>query len=222
MSAALALSPVAAAPLLGTSDTIIGGEVTLVTFSPGIEGTSINTNNWPGAEGPSNVLDGSSSTKYLNFFGANSGLIVTPSIGASIATGLTLVTASSLGEEFRRPASYVLMGSNSTGVDLYDLANYTALTSGSTVAEFGSGSPDGAISATYNFSNTLGFTSYLLYFPTLNPGNYTLPGYEDGQLKMQIGDVQLNGTAVPEPSGFALCLTGFLGSILFFRRLRFR
>ena len=52
--------------------------------------------NSPGAERVANAIDGNPTTKYLNFDGKNSqpsGFIVTPSIGKTLVTGLSMQTA---------------------------------------------------------------------------------------------------------------------------------
>ena len=83
-------------------------------------------------ESPSNILDGNPATKYLNYGGTNSGLIVTPFAGPSIATSFTLTTANDA--EARDPASYQLFGTNDNIISLENtpgtLETWTLLSSG--------------------------------------------------------------------------------------------
>ena len=90
---------VAAEPLLVAGDPIIPvGEVTGSNSS------------YPGNEGPENVLDGNSATKYLNFGRVRSGFIVTPSGGAATLGSLDLTTANDSFE--RDPTTIEVYGTN--------------------------------------------------------------------------------------------------------------
>ncbi|MCH1509432.1 MAG: hypothetical protein L7T84_09530 [Akkermansiaceae bacterium] len=94
------ICPVGAAePLLVAGDPIIPvGEV-------------IGSNSsYPASEGPGNVLDGNSNTKYLNFGRLRSGFIVTPSGGAATLGSMNLTTANDSPE--RDPASIEVYGTN--------------------------------------------------------------------------------------------------------------
>ncbi|MEM8681641.1 MAG: LamG domain-containing protein, partial [Planctomycetota bacterium] len=94
--------------LLSPSDPIIGGQVQGTDFVEGSPG--FGANQWPFAETPVNAIDGVGQ-KYLNFGELNTGFIVTPSGGSSIATGLQLWTANDAEE--RDPASYEIWVTNS-------------------------------------------------------------------------------------------------------------
>jgi len=126
-------------------------------------------------------IDGDWNTKYLNFDGDNTGLTVTPSIGSSIVTGLTLTSANDSPD--RDPTSYTFMGSN-------DGTNFTLISSGTVPAFL-----DRFTTQLFEFSNTTPYTSYQLVFPTVNGGSL-----------MQISEVQLLGNAIPEPSAALLGL----------------
>ena len=65
---------------------------------------------FPGDEGPENLFDGLTSTKYLNFGRENSGFIVTPSIGATVAGSFVLSSANDA--EGRDPIEWRLFGTN--------------------------------------------------------------------------------------------------------------
>jgi autotransporter-associated beta strand protein len=64
---------------------------------------------YPGAEGPSNLLDGNPDSKYLNFGKENTGVIVTPTTSGNVLT-MRITTANDAPE--RDPASYELYGTN--------------------------------------------------------------------------------------------------------------
>src|SRR5439155_24563425 len=82
------------------------------------------SNNSPGSEGVANAID-NQPTKYLNFDKLNTGFTVTPGVGDTIVSGLTLTSANDAPE--RDPASYDLSGSN-------DGSNYVAVSSGAVPA----------------------------------------------------------------------------------------
>jgi MYXO-CTERM domain-containing protein len=126
-------------------------------------------------------IDGNWGTKYLNFDGDNTGLTVTPGVGSSIISALTLTSANDSPD--RDPTSYTLMGSN-------DGINFTPIASG-TVPAF----EDRFATQLFEFSNSTAYTSYQLVFPTVN-----------GSTLMQIAEVQLIGNAIPEPSAALLGL----------------
>src|ERR1041384_7930509 len=66
------------------------------------------SNNSPGSEGVANAID-NQPTKYLNFDRVNTGFTVTPSVGGTLVSGLTLTSANDAPE--RDPATYTLEGS---------------------------------------------------------------------------------------------------------------
>ena len=67
---------------------------------------------WPGGESPNLAIDDSVNTKYLHFKGETepTGFQVTPSVRATIVTGLVLTTANDAAE--RDPTAFELSGSN--------------------------------------------------------------------------------------------------------------
>ena len=89
----------AAEPLLVAGDPII----------PVDEDIALNSS-YPGNEGPGNVLDGNSNTKYLNFGRLRAGFIVTPTGGASTLGSLNLTTANDSSE--RDPTTIEVYGTN--------------------------------------------------------------------------------------------------------------
>ena len=94
------ICPVGAAePLLVAGDPII----------PVDEDIGSNSS-YPAAEGPGNVLDGNSNTKYLNFGRVRAGFIVTPTGGAVTLGSLDLTTANDSSE--RDPTTIEVYGTN--------------------------------------------------------------------------------------------------------------
>jgi hypothetical protein len=211
-SAALVLTP---------GDAIIGGEVVGAGFLQGRSGAGPG-NSWPVAESPSDAINGffgGSGEKYLNRGGQDTGMIITPTTGPSIVTSLTLWNANDV--DGRRPTSFSLLGTNATILDggegfSHSLSLFTPIASGPTGLPVGTNNPrrpvvgppyTEGLRSTVSFANDTAYTSYLLYFPTLaNQFSW-----------MQISEVALDGTVVPEPS---TALLGFLGSVFLMRRRR--
>ncbi len=112
-----------------------------------------SSNNSPGSEGVANAID-NTPNKYLNFDILNTGFTVTPGVGDTVVTGLSLESANDAPE--RDPASYTLEGSN-------DGTNFTQIASGS-VPTFPS-----RYYTNYVFfpDNTNSYKSYRLLFPTV-------------------------------------------------------
>ena len=195
--------------IFAPGDTVSGGQLQGNNFVVGTTGNSPNTNNWPGSEGPANAIDGGTA-KYLNFAETNTGLVVTPTFGSSVVTSLQVTTANDV--EFRDPASFALYGSNATlGSGPFSLADFMLIASGDLAL------PSQRFSSqTVNFANALGFTSYMIIFPTVKNAA--------GANSMQISEVQLFGIAtpapVPEPGTLAVLAMGLAGLGLARRRVR--
>src|SRR5436309_1259544 len=77
------------------------------------------SNNTPGSEGVANAID-NQPTKYLNFDKLNTGFTVTPSVGATLVSGLTLTSANDAPE--RDPSSFLLEGSLD-GISFFTIAS---------------------------------------------------------------------------------------------------
>lgn len=158
-----------------------------------------SASSYPAAEAPANVLDGDPATKYLNFAGANSGLIVTPQVAASTVQSLQLTTANDA--PARDPASFELYGTNdpitsednSTGLE----EDWSLIASGPLSL------PDERLTAgsVVPFTNSTAYDSYRLMFPTLKGGPL-----------MQIGDVALfetsdgSGANILAPGDFTIAV----------------
>lgn len=175
-----------AAELLSPGDFIIAIDTTPAPFT--------GQSDYPGGEPPSAAIDGNTATKYLNFGAENSGFIITPAFGSSIAQSLGLVTANDSPE--RDPLSYALFGTNdainSTDNSFGNGENWTSIASGALAP------PADRFTAypIVDFANATAYTSYRLIFPTVS-----------GPLanSMQIAEVQLfNGASGGGSNIFAL------------------
>lgn len=162
----------------GTANGWIGGYVNSQDIGPGgagnwVGGTyngnfdpseSFSGSSYPGGESPMLSLDGNVGTKYLNFAGPDSGIIVTPSFGdPTIATGLQLTTANDA--PGRDPTSYQVFGTNdpitSSDNSLGNQENWTLISSGSVSLPDDRFTPGSVI----NFSNSTEYDSYRILFP---------------------------------------------------------
>lgn len=136
----------------------------------------------PGAEGVANAIDNSTS-KYLNFLDLGSGLIVTPSAGATTVTGLKLYTANDV--VARDPASYRLEGSVAGAA-----GPWSPISQGSLALPDGRNHGGQAIAfeqhhQAITFQNSWAYTAYRLTFPTLKDAG--------GTSSMQIGEIEFIG-----------------------------
>lgn len=151
--------------------------------SPGPAASQGNSS-YPANESPINALDGNASTKYLNFGEQNSGLIITPASGASIARSMRLTTANDAPE--RDPASYEIYGTNGpiTSTDnSTGLAENWTLISAGTLSLPATRLTDGPV---ISFANATSYTSYKVLFPTVkNAGAAN---------SMQVADIRLYQT----------------------------
>lgn len=135
----------------------------------------VSNSSYPGAEAPPNVLDNNVYSKYLNFGGAHSGFIVTPS-GAASVRSFTLTTANDA--PGRDPASWLLFGTNDAVTSMDNSVgraeNWTLIDSGSVSL------PDTRLTtgAAVSVSNNTAYSSYRMLYPTLK-----------GDPLMQIADV---------------------------------
>ena len=154
-----------------------------------------NDGNWPGAETPDLAIDDNTGTKYLHFAGdfdpdpgtGGTGFQVTPSIGGSIVTELTLTTANDV--PGRDPIAFELSGSN----DSID-GPYTLIASGDIVdfaqeAEW----PRFTMNETpITFDNTTAYSNYQIIFTAIR-------GPVGGSVNsMQIAEVELLGRTLEE------------------------
>lgn len=161
-------------------------------------GSGIYTDNfYPAAEPPIDAIDGTAN-KYLNFAELNTGIMV-DATGSSVVTSMQLWTANDAVE--RDPATYQIYGTNVAINPLgQPVSNFTLIASGSinlpTLRNPGTGALLAGTSDTVTFANTTAYDNYLIIFPTVRT--------ETSANSMQIGDIQLFGTVVPEPSSLGL------------------
>ena len=106
---------------------LLGGGAPKDVTSPG-DAVYASSSNSPGSEGVANAIDGQP-TKYLNFDGKNSqpsGFVVTPGIGATTITGVSMQTANDAPD---RDVKIVLIeGTNDSVSGWDDGANWTEIT----------------------------------------------------------------------------------------------
>ncbi|NLZ05070.1 MAG: hypothetical protein GXY19_07845 [Phycisphaerae bacterium] len=138
---------------------------------------------WPAAETPDLAIDDNVNTKFLHFKGETepTGIRVTPSVGATVVTGLTLTTANDAVE--RDPVAFELYGSND-GID----GPYT-LIAGGDVPDFAQADawPRFTRNATpIVIENDVAYAHYQLLFTAVrDPGSAN---------SMQIAEIELLGT----------------------------
>ncbi len=144
--------------------------------------------NSPGAERVANAIDGNPTTKYLNFDGKNSqpsGFIVTPSIGKTLVTGLSMQTANDAPD--RDVKVVTLEGSNDTEVTAWDSGNWELITELQDIPAI----RDRFSTQTFSFENKKGYLHYRwTVFDTQGPSGCC----------MQISEVEFLGKFYTGPS----------------------
>ena len=121
-----------------------------------------STANSPASEGVANAID-HSRAKYLNFDMANdaipSGFIVTPAVGPTIITGISIQSANDSPE--RDPRSFTLDGSNDADAS-YARGTWTTIYSNANVPDWSMTFPGDTRyqTQTFYFSNTTAYKSY--------------------------------------------------------------
>jgi hypothetical protein len=195
----------ASAVVFSLDDVTLPGDPVVVVN--GVNDTDGNAGPPPATEGADKAID-NTTTKYLNFLDYGSGFIVTPSRGLSNVRGIRLYTANDAFE--RDPQSVILEGANSpTGPFTAIWGGPTPLP-GSANPAFASRNPGGLPldpNTQYvfdvTFQNPNNYTSYRVTFPTIRDPNQANA--------MQIGEVELLGTIIPEPATLGLVSIGALG-----------
>lgn len=125
--------------------------------------------NYPGAEAPSAVIDGNTGTKYLNFGKTNSGFIVTPGSGSSIAQSAVFRTANDA--EGRDPKQVSIYGTNDS---ITSIDNGTGNNENwSLISSFDANLPGTRLttSAPVDFTNGTSYSSYRVTFDSLKNNN---------------------------------------------------
>ncbi len=142
--------------------------------------------NMPGSEGVANAIDGKP-TKYLNFDtrtgGKPSGFIVSPSIGRTLITGITMQSANDAPE--RDPKTITIEGSNDDAVTAWDAGNWELIIKYDNIPAF-----------------TARFQSQTFLFDNYKPYKHyrwtTVATQTENGCCMQVAEVQLLGTGAPK------------------------
>jgi hypothetical protein len=157
---------------------------------------------YPTTERPLEAIDNIkfSPSKYLNFGRENSGLIITPGKGKSIVTGIQMWSANDVPE--RDPSAYEIWGTNAPIVSADNSTgegeSWTLITSGTyDLPTTRNGAATESPGPLITFANTTPYTSYKIIF-TENRGP------DANANSIQVSEVYLEGTVVPEPSTVAL------------------
>jgi len=148
-------------------DDVLGPDVT--ALGDVVKGVP-DDGDWPGAETPDLAIDDDVTTKYLHFKGdfdpdpgtGGTGLQITPAVGPTVVTGLTLTTANDV--PGRDPIAFELSGSN----DSID-GPYTLIASGD-IVDFAQDEewPRFTMNATpIIFSNSVAYEHYQLLFTAI-------------------------------------------------------
>ncbi|MGJ8696809.1 MAG: hypothetical protein ACSHYF_10850 [Verrucomicrobiaceae bacterium] len=138
-----------------------------------------SNSNYPGAEGPSSVVDQSAETKYLNFAKENSGFIVTPAGGDKALRSFIFTTAND--SEERDPASVIIYGTNEAIVSADNTAGDAETWTQITAIDLALPSDRLTQAAVVNIANDSAYSSYKFIFPTMKGA---------GHNSMQIADLQ--------------------------------
>ncbi len=147
-----------------------------------------SSSNSPGSEGVVNAIDGTQA-KYLNFDNNNnakpSGFVVTPSVGATLVTGLAMQSANDAPE--RDPKSVRLEGSNDDTITDFNSGNWTVIYENSNVPVF-----------------TARYQTQTFFFPNYQPYKHyrwtvlLVQNAPSTANSMQIAEVQLLGSGAPK------------------------
>jgi len=140
--------------------------------------------NSPGSEGVANAIDGKP-TKYLNFdsgTNAPSGFIVTPSVGVTLVTGMTMESANDAAD--RDPKKVTLEGSNDDTVTDFKSGNWAPITTIDNIPAFANRFE----TKSFSFTNATPYKHYRwTVLDTQGPSTCCL----------QIAEVELLGTLLP-------------------------
>ena len=143
-----------------------------------------NDGDWPGAETPDLAIDNDVTTKYLHFKGETepTGFQVTPAVGPTVVTELTLTTANDAVE--RDPVVFELYGSNDSIDGPYTLIAWDVITDFAGETEW----PRFTKNETpITFENDVAYTHYQLMFTSVRDAA--------SANSMQIAEVELIGVS---------------------------
>ena len=169
--------------------------------------------NSPGNEGVANAIDGKP-TKYLNFDGKNgqpSGFVVTPSIGKTLVTGLSMQTANDAPD--RDVKVVTLEGSNDAQVIAWDSGNWELIVELQDIPAIS----ERYSTQTFSFNNRKGYLHYRwTVFDTQGPSGCCMQIAEVGFLgEVYSHKIQPVVTGFSSnPGGFRITLTDAKGNAL--------
>ena len=176
--------------------------------------TPVSASRHPLGEPALNLIDGASSTKYLNFGKNGSGFIVTPSVGLSVVESMTLTSAGDAASfSSRNPAMYEIYGTNqsiSSTDNSYGNEELWVLIASGALDDTQMPITDETEGVPVTFTNGDAYTSYKVIFTELVDA--------DNANSMQLAEVQFGGTIVPEPSSALLAPIALAGMALRRRR----
>jgi len=188
----------ASAALLTLDDvTLPGDPIQVVNGQNDTDGSSGPP---PATEGVANAID-NTTNKYLNFLDFGSGFIVTPSRGLSNVKAIRIYSANDASS--RDPSSFILEGAQSPTGPFQIIYGSTITLPGDRNATGAPINPDTQYFTTVSFNNTANYTTYRVTFPTLRDA--IAAG------SMQIAEVELLGTIIPEPASLGLLGLATLG-----------
>jgi PEP-CTERM motif-containing protein len=197
--------------LAGSGDAILAPSNNIRAIDDPLGGSQSSYPVTPTLEGPAQALDQNTATKYLNFGRERSGLIVTPSVGASIADGIQFTTANDAPS--RDPVLIALYGTNDpiTSPDngFGTSENWNLIVDNLPYVPAAAFNTPGPI---VSFPNSTPWNSYKIVILE-NRG----PDTGDGN-SIQFSEVQLYNGAVPEPTTLALSFAGAVGVLIRRRR----
>lgn len=198
-----------AASIFSSSDLVLGGVRVGDNFEVGVAGFSPDTNNWPPAEPPADLINGligGPGEKYLNFAAIDTGIIITPASGLSIVTSMTLWVANDSPE--RDPASYQVFGTTSpiSGPGPFPISDFTLISEGplSLPEERNLVTDTAGFGEVVSIGDGNAYSSYMILFPTV----WDEPFLANS---MQLSEIEFDGIAgVPEPGSVSLLLFGLV------------
>jgi hypothetical protein len=159
------------------------GDVVVGVPNDGVT-TGGGDNGWPAGEAPNLCIDNDVNTKFLHFNGnvEPTGIQVTPAVGPTVVTGLTLTTANDAVE--RDPVFFQLYGSND-GID----GTYEMIAEGDVVDFAGADAwPRFTKNETeISFENDKAYTTYKLMFTAVRDAG--------SANSMQIAEIELMGVS---------------------------
>ena len=188
----------ASAALLTLDDVTLPGDP--IQIVNGVNDTDGNASGTPANEGVLQAID-NTTTKYLNFADYGSGFVVSPSRGPSVVRAIRLYSANDASE--RDPASFLLEGAQSPNGPFSVIYVSNVDLPGDRNAPGQALNPNTQNFTTVAFNNTTQYNTYRVTFPTLRDGVRANA--------MQIGEVELLGTIIPEPATLGLVSIGALG-----------